>query len=255
MQGSSKKENPTNMNRKAYRYYLFILAAIVGFITAVQLKSNITYQGIITIPKLLDLQNEIRNVESENKQLNDSIREQAMRLAGYKAEVEDTGSAFGVMRNELEKARDYSNYSAVQGPGIIMTLNDSQQEVTEGGDIAWYLIHDLDILEIINELKIAGAEAISINDERVTSTTGIRCGGPTINIDGKRHTVPFVIKAIGDPKVLEASALAPESYIELYMEYTGIQVDIKKAENLTISGYSGRSKLVHQRKTEDGGEK
>ncbi|HOE57400.1 MAG TPA: DUF881 domain-containing protein [Bacillota bacterium] len=243
------------MNGKAYKYYLFILAAIIGFITAVQLKSNITYQGIVTIPKLLDLQNEINNMEVENKQLNDSIREQAMRLAEYKAEVEDTGSAFGIMKNELEKARNYSNYSTVQGPGIVMTLNDSKQEVVEGGDIAWYLIHDLDILEIINELKMAGAEAISINDERVTATTGIRCGGPTINIDGKRHTVPFVIKAIGDPKVLEASALAPESYIELYMEYTGIQVEIEKVENLTITGYRGQSKLRHQRKTEDGEEK
>lgn len=240
------------MNRKAYIYYLFIMAAIIGFITMVQLKSNFTYQGIVTIPKLLDLQNEINNVEVENKQLNESISEQAMKLAEYKAGVESTGSVFGTMRNELDKMRDYSNDSKVQGSGIIITLNDSQQEVAEGEDIAWYLIHDIDILEIVNELRIAGAEAISINDERVTSTTGIRCGGPTINIDGKRHAVPFVIKAIGDPKALEASAVAPESYIELYMEYTGIQVQIQKVEKIIIDGYEGPNKLRHQRKTESG---
>ena len=243
------------MNRKVYIYYLFILAAIIGFITAVQLKSNITYQGIITIPKLLDLQNEIHNVEVENKQLKDSIRKDAMRLAEYKASVENTGSAFGIMQNELEKAMNYSNYNRVQGPGIIMTMNDSQQEIAEGEDIAWYLIHDIDILEIVNELKMAGAEAISINGERVTPTTSIRCGGPTINIDGKRHTVPFVIKAIGDPKTLEASALAPDSYIELYMEYTGIQVEIQKVEKLIIDGYEGKNKIRYQRKTEGGGAK
>ena len=245
-------EKSNDMNRNVYKYYLFVLAVIIGFITTVQLKSNITYQGIVTIPKLLDLQNEIKNVETENKQLNDTIREHAMRLSEYKAEVEDTGSIFGIMKSELEKGKNYANYSTVQGPGIIMTLNDSQREVAEGEDVAWYLIHDIDILEIVNELRTAGAEAISINDERVISTTGIRCGGPTINIDGKRHTVPFIIKAIGDPKALEASALAPESYIELYMEYTGIQVEINKVEKLTIAGYKGRDKLRYQRKTEGG---
>ena len=107
------------------------------------------------------------------------------------------------MQNELEKARNYANYYAVQGPGIIMTLNDSQQELAEGEDITWYLIHDIDILEIINELRVAGAEAISINGERVTATTSIRCGGPTIIIDGKRHAAPFIIKAIGDQRHLK----------------------------------------------------
>lgn len=240
------------MNRKLYIYYLFILAAIIGFIAAVQLKSNITYQGIVTIPKLLDLQNEISNVEMENKQLKDSISEQAMKLAEYKTSVENTGSAFGIMKNELEKVKNIASFYAVQGPGIIMTLNDSKQEIAEGEDIAWYLIHDIDILEIVNELRVAGAEAISINGERVTATTSIRCGGPTINIDGKRHATPFVIRAIGDPKVLEASALAPDSYIELYMEYTGIQVEIQKVEKLIISGYNSLGKLRYQRKAEGG---
>lgn len=252
MQKSLKRENPSNMNRKMYIYYLFVLAALIGFITTVQLKSNITYQGIVTIPKILDLQNEIKNIEAENKRLNGSISEQALRLAEYKTGMENEGSLFGVMQNELTKVRNYSDYSKVQGPGIIMTLNDSKQEVVEGGDIAWYLIHDIDILEIVNELRMAGAEAISINDERVTATTSIRCGGPTIIIDGKRHAVPFVIKAIGDPKTLEASALAPESYIELYMSYSGIQVEIQKVEKLIINGYDGKNKLRYQRKTEGG---
>jgi len=99
---------------------------------------------------------------------------------------------------------------------------------------------------------VAGAEAISINGERVTATTNIRCGGPTINIDGKRHAAPFIIRAIGDPKALEASALAPDSYIELYMEYTGIQVEIQKVEKLVINGCNNLGKMKYQRKAEGG---
>lgn len=247
-----KRENPSNMNRKVFVYYLFALAVIVGFITSVQLKSDDTYQGIVTIPKLLDLQNEIKNMEMENKQLNESISEQAIKLAEYKSSVDSTGSAYGIMQNELEKLRNYSDYEKVEGPGIIITMNDSQQEIAEGEDVAWYLIHDIDVLEVVNDLRIAGAEAIAINDERVTATTSIRCGGPTINIDGKRHAVPFVIKAIGDPKTLEASVLAPESYIELYMSYSGIEVEVQEVEKLIIKGYEGRNKLRYQRKAEGG---
>jgi uncharacterized protein YlxW (UPF0749 family) len=97
-------------------------------------------------------------------------------------------------------------------------MNDSVAKVSEEGTEDLYVIHDADILNIVNELRAAGAEAISINDERVTATSNIRCGGPTINIDGKRHAVPFVIKAIGNPRTLEAGATAPSGYIDL-MEY------------------------------------
>lgn len=240
------------MNKTVYRYYLFALALIIGFITAVQFKANLTYQGIITIPKLLDLQNEIQNIEKENNKIRGSLNESTLKLAEYRASIKNTGSAFSTMEQELIKMRNYSNFEKVQGPGIIITLNDSQKEIAEDESVMWYLIHDLDILEIVNELRIAGAEAIAINEERVISTTNIRCGGPTINIDGKRHAVPFVIKAIGDPKMLEASMLAPESYIKLYLEYSGIEVDVQKAEKLIIKGYEGNIKTRYQRKAEGG---
>jgi len=240
------------MDKNVYKRYLFILALIIGFLTTIQFKTNLTYQGIITIPKLLDLQNEISSIEKENNMIRQSLNESAIKLAEYRSSIYNTGSAFSTMEQELIKVRSISDYVKVQGPGIIITLNDSKWELNEGESVMWYLIHDIDILEIVNELRIAGAEAISINDERVTATTNIRCGGPTINIDGKRHTVPFVIKAIGDPKKLEASMLAPESYIKLYLEISGIEADVQKAENIIIKGYDGPVKTKYQRKAEGG---
>lgn len=252
MQESLKREKPNDMNKNVYRFYLFALAIIIGFITTVQFKSNLTYQGIITIPKLLDLQNEIESIKKENNLIRQSLNESTIRLAEYRSSVETTGSAFSTMEQELIKMRNYSEYQKVQGPGIIISLNDSQEEIGEDDSVMWYLIHDLDILEIVNELRSAGAEAIAINEERVISTTSIRCGGPTINIDGKRHAAPFVIKAIGDPKRLEASMLAPESYIKLYLEYSGIQVNVQKAEKLIIKGHDESVKTKYMRKAEGG---
>ena len=63
-----------------------------------------------------------------------------------------------------------------------------------------YIIHDEDLLRVLNELCAAGAEAISINDQRIVATTEVRCAGPTVSVNNVRSAPPYVIKAIGNPK-------------------------------------------------------
>lgn len=240
------------MKKRLTTYYFLFVAIFIGYFLTVQLRSNITpYQGIITIPKVLEMKSDIENLKRESQQLATSISESKIKLDAYENSVNDGGNLLENMKKELEATRAYADYETVQGPGIIINMNDSLDEVREGENPDWYVIHDADILEVINELRAAGAEAIAINDERVTATSNIRCGGPTINIDGKRQAVPFVIKAIGDPKALEASATAPGGYLDL-MEYTGIRIDLKKVDNITIKAYDGKPKLKYQTKVKDG---
>lgn len=233
-------------------YYFFIITVFVGYLLAVQIRAAIpSSQGIVTIPKILEMKNEIDNTNKESLMLANSISEAKLKLQGYEEGVSKPGNVIEIMEEELELARDNADYAKLEGPGIVISMNDSLSEVGEYENPDSYLIHDGDILAIINELRGAGAEAISINDERVTASSNIRCGGPTINIDGKRHAVPFVIKAIGDPQKLEASVLAPSSYIVL-MEYYDIRVIIQKVDKLTINAYDVKYKLNYQKKTEGG---
>lgn len=240
------------MKKQIYIYYFFFAAIFIGYFLTVQLKSNITYfQGIVTIPKILEMKNEIENTNKESNTLASSINEAKSKLKVYEDNLRTGKGLNENMQQYLTLARVSSDYEKMVGPGIIISMNDSINEVGEEEDINWYLIHDVDILEIINELKAAGAEAISLNDERVTATSNIRCGGPTINIDGKRHAVPFVIKAIGNPKTLAANITSPTGYINL-MEYYGIRINIQKVEKLIINAYDGEYKLNYQTKTKDG---
>lgn len=237
------------MKRELTKYYFFFIAVFTGCLLAVQVKSsNTPYQGIITIPKILEMKYEIENVNKENLKIAESITEVKLKLKEYETSLHKSGGVLETMQHELENARINADYEDLEGPGIIISMNDSVEEVAEGDSLDWYVIHDGDILAIINELRAAGAEAISINDERVTATSNIRCGGPTINIDGKRHAVPFIIKAIGDPKRLQT---APSGYTAL-MEAFGIRIDIQKADKLTIKAYDGKYKLNYQKKVEDG---
>ena len=240
------------MKKKLSNYYFLLIAVFAGYLLSVQVQSTIpSYQGIVTIPKILEMKNEIDNIKKENLNLANSINETKLKLQSYEESINKTGNIFKGMDEELALARNYADFEKLEGPGIIINMNDSLAEVGEFENPDWYVIHDGDILEIVNELRAAGAEAISINDERVTATSNIRCGGPTINIDGKRHAVPFVIKAIGDPQKLEASATAPSGYIDL-MEFYDIRINIQKVDKLTINGYDGKYKLNYQQKTEGG---
>lgn len=232
-------------------YYLFAIAILLGFFLSIQLKSDITSPGIITISKLLAMENDVENIEVEVNNLKKSITELKLKLNDYEKSLSESGSIYDSMMEEWKRIRDLAGLERITGPGIIITMNDSKKDVGVADNPDLYIIHDIDVLEVVNELRAAGAEAISINGERILGTTSIKCGGPIIIIDGQRHATPFIIRAIGNPKVLEASILAPDSYIDL-LEYTGIEVDVRKAERIVIDGYKAPLKLKYQKSIEEG---
>lgn len=91
----------------------------------------------------------------------------------------------------MDLLRYQAGLCAVEGPGIMVTLNDSKQKVKLGDNQNLYIVHDEDLLRVINELRAAGAEAIAINDQRLVSRSEIRCVGPTVTVNGKMFGPPF----------------------------------------------------------------
>ena len=138
---------------------------------------------------------------------------------------------------EIKNDNEIIGMTDVTGPGVIIQLSDSDTDIRTALDTSALIVHDIDILSVINELKNAGAEAISINDQRIVNSTGIVCGGNIININEQKVGAPFEIKAIGLPEQL-AAVDRPGSYIEL-LKQDGIEVDFKKVNQLTIPKYEG----------------
>ena len=111
----------------------------------------------------------------------------------------------------------------VHGEGIIINIKD-------GND----LIHQEDIVILLDELKNAGAEAISVNEQRIISNTYVYCDGSVILIDGVKIGNPFVIKAIGDSETIYGAITRNKGYVATLTK-DGIQVDVQKSEELEIS--------------------
>ncbi len=203
---------------------------------------------------------QIRTVKESNSTVSNNYEENSLRaeVLKYKEKYDNKYKELEKAEKELEKQRQNATQnnsdleskeeeikqgnkilglSEVTGPGVIVTLSDSKKDISSALDPSSLVVHDLDVLSVINELQNAGAEAISINDQRIVPTTGIICGGNIIDINQEKVGAPFVIKAIGLPEQLAALS-RPGGYLETLKGYS-IGVELKKSNNITIPKYSG----------------
>ena len=150
--------------------------------------------------------------------------------------------------NQIKQGNKMIGLTEVTGPGVIIKLSDSKVDASSVFDASQLVIHDLDILNVINELKNAGAEAISINDQRIIPTTSFHCGGNIIVINGEKIGAPFTIKAIGYPETL-ANIERPGGYLDS-MKNDTIEVKLTKDNNISIPKYTGVLNYKYAKKAE-----
>lgn len=138
---------------------------------------------------------------------------------------------------ELKENNKLLGLTEVKGEGIIITLDDNRNVESSEGNLSQYLVHEEDLLQVVNELFNAGADAVSINEHRVTSITAIRCDGNIIRVNGQIITVPITIKAICS-KAIYNTLIRPGGYLQL-MANAGVYPDIEKSDEIVIPKYNG----------------
>ena len=131
-----------------------------------------------------------------------------------------------------------------------MTIDDSKIKSKAGENQNLYIIHDDDLLKVINELRAAGAEAISVNGQRLMATSEIRCAGPTLSVNNVRSAPPYEIRAIGDSATLE-SALRMRGGVMETLQVWGIQLEVKAAQDIVVPAYKGASKFSFAKEAEE----
>lgn len=230
---------------KGLRAITFILFFVFGLLI------NLQFKGIIMAePKngasAKELAAQLELEKSENEKLMEQLinieaeRDMLWRSIGDNLNNQEI--------NELLKQKDYEYLRAglvtVTGKGIVITMEDAPAKGDL--DIEEYIIHDNNVNDILDELKANGAQAISINGERVVLTTKPVCAGPTIIVNESRYPPPYVIKAIGDPEILyEAIENMPQV---AFMRLTNIRIDVEKQKEITINRYRMYSALENSLK-------
>ena len=171
------------------------------------------------------------NLLRETEEIDKELQQQIEKATENNSELEEA-------KNQINEGNRIIGLTEVTGPGVVINVADSDIDPNTVIDSSKLLVHDSDILKIVNELKNAGAEAISVNGQRVILTTSIICGGNIINVNGEKIGSPFEIKAIGSPEAL-ANLSRTGGWLSILRD-RGIKVsDPKKTNNITIPKYSG----------------
>ena len=215
----------------------FLFCVIVGLLISIQSRI-ITGTFLYVSPKVIqDYDASIKSEKTEIEKLKTLINEKEEKIKEYEA-ISGKGDDIVVsIQQELDRLKLMSGYKDVQGEGALIILDDGTRELYEYEDPNDIIVHDIDLLMILNDLKIAGVEAISINGQRVINNTEVNCSGHSVRINNQFFAQPFIIKAVGDPVIIESALSAPGTYGELLREY-GLILDIYKSINIRIPKYS-----------------
>ncbi len=203
-----------------------MVCIVLGVMLAMQFRTTQDIRSSIPFQRIEDISQRLSQTEKERDDLLKQVRELSQ------ASESETAS------KEIMNVRMGAGVIALNGPGVVITIDDSKRPTKPGENANLYLIHDDDILKVINEMWAAGSEAISINEQRLIASSEIRCAGPTLSVNNTRYSPPYEIRAIGDPTTLE-NALKMRGGVVETLQFWGIQVSIKKQDVVTIPAYKG----------------
>jgi uncharacterized protein YlxW (UPF0749 family) len=214
--------------------WITLVCIILGLTLTAQFRTQAGIRSDIPTKRLEEMTDLLKQAESER----DALRTQVHKLTVQINDLLSAKNPSDKFQEELKEVQMAAGLTALQGPGIIITLDDSARTVQAGQDPNLFLIHDDDLLKLVNELKAAGAEAIAINEQRVVTSTEIRCAGPTISVNNTRIAPPYVVQAIGSPEALDSSLNMRGGIMDTF-QFWGIQIQIQKTDNLTLPAYVG----------------
>ncbi len=225
-------------DRRTWWATLFLLCGILGAMLGLSVRTQTVKQqqqkladqqgSEVLIKANADLQRRVAQLQKDNAQLVKSAPSDTDRMR--------------LLSKDLAKAQALAGLTDVKGPGVIVTMNDSKKPAVAmpPGFAPPNIIHDTDIAAVVNELKASGAEAISVNGQRIVAVSPIRCVGPTIMVNFTPQSPPFIIKAIGDAKTLKTGVELPGGVTTPIRDYDPAMFTTQVAKQpLTILAYSG----------------
>lgn len=221
---------------------LVLIGVITGILLSLQYRITQDIEKTEAVRKTEELAKQLTRLEKEKDILYDNVIKMRNQL-------EMLSITEPQLLEEMRRASTLAGFNELTGKGVEVTLDDSVNIMELGDNPNLYLVHDEDILKLVNELKAAGAEAISINGERLVASSEILCTGPTIRVNSRLLAAPFVIKAIGDPENMEKSLKMKGGILET-LQFYGLQVTAKKLSKVTIPSFKGNVGLDYAKKAD-----
>lgn len=217
-----KKEN------KIMIITIAIMSFILGCVMFMQIKV-VNETDIAQIEDMRDEELEAAAQEWKEKyeEALEKLKETNKKAKEYEGKLQSNEETRELIEKELEEARKNFGVTDVYGDGIVVTLTDNNEKSYSAEDI----------LELTNELKAAGAEAISINEERMTNITDIvDISSRYVVVNSNKVSSPYIIKVIGDKTYLKSALTIKNGYFDVKKK-EGYSIDIQEKTNIKINKY------------------
>lgn len=229
------------------------LCFVLGLLLAASLQtvSNVRRTGIgprfggVPAPALTPSQMKtLRDRETEIG----TLRDQVTKLQTAMAEGDNKAKT---LNDELQRTKALAGLTDVEGQGIQLKLTDSKRRPssTRAFEADKYIIHDVDLQQVVNELGASGAEAIAVNGQRIVGRTAIRCVGPTIQVNGVPISPPFIIQAIGNADTLAGALSLPGGVLDGIQRFDPSMATVVKFKRMLLPAYAGGTELKYAKPT------
>lgn len=189
-----------------------------------------------------ELKTQIATYKSKYEEAMEQYEENQKTISEYKTTMDENKESTDLLDKELNDSETLLGLTDVCGEGVIITLKDTDEATYTAGDL----------ITLINELKYAGAEAISINDNRIVNLTDISAINNSfivINSDS-RISSPYVVKAIGDKSYLSSTLnLKNSGYVDL-MKVNNLEITVEQSDYIEINKYSKELKVNTMKEAE-----
>lgn len=226
------------MKKTAIAIGIVCFFVTIGIFIQIKTVNSITEQEGISLNDNADLKDEVLRWRQTYKDVYKQLEDIEERLEEARTEAATSSSYDTKIENQIKKNNELLGLTEVKGQGVIIRLDENREvDANEVLDVNSYLVHEGDLLNIVNELYNSGADAISINGKRIINTTAILCDGNIIRVNDEIVGVPIEIKAICHPQSIY-NLKRPGGYLSL-MVNGGVIVEIEEKDEITIPKYEG----------------
>ena len=227
----------TKIQKNMFKIMILVAVFLITLgLTLLSRVNNKNIEGIVST-ETNELRDTLTSETAKNKELLEKMQKKQKELETLKNVISKKSDLAEEKKKEVLENSAKLGLTDLRGEGIELVLKDGEDKKKVGSDALQIIVHDTDILEIVNVLRNAGAEAISINDQRITALTPISCIGTVIKINEEKIGGPYVIRAIGNSDYLKTALEIPGGILRI-LESAGIGVNLKKENNVFVPKYN-----------------
>ncbi|MEW9667927.1 DUF881 domain-containing protein [Ammoniphilus sp. 3BR4] len=221
-----------------------LVALVLGFMISFSVKYTQQMQALQTVPekqldKKQEIQEQIIKEQVKKQQLTDQLMAAKQQVTEMEKKLASNEAHGQALLKQLETLRMWGGTVPVEGRGVAVTLTENAHAKDNPGSDA--SVREENLRQIINELFAAGAEAVSLNGQRLTTHSAVIYSGLVMLVNDTSINAPYEILAIGDPTILKTAMEMPGGVLQHLRQYSKVAIQIEKRDKVEVPAFTGGS--------------